>query len=267
MPRAYRKFSLTFGLVTVPVAIGSMTADNGVHGKTVCARHRGPVKRLWGCPDCAEGVAEETALAYPHDGELVHVDEADIRGLAAESDGAVSLDRFVPATSIDPLYLESAYLIWPDGKGAATGFDVLARILEENELAAVGTVVLTKREQVAVLRFSAATGTLVLHLCRFHADIRWTDAQAVRLDQAERPVPAAELMDAARDLIRAMATDAPDLSSLEDTYSERLRELVATTAKGQRPKRRLKKEAAPPADILVALRASQATAKKQPATA
>jgi len=260
MPRTYRKLTVSFGLVNVPVSIGAVTSDNSVHGKTVCARHGSPAKRLWGCPDCPEGVSEETTLAYEHDGELVRVEESLVRGLAAEKDNAVSIDRFVPADSIDPLYFESAYLIWPDGK--ADGFDILARLLEENGLAAVGTVVLTKREQVAVIRYSAAAGCLVLHLCRFHADVRWTDALEVRTDQASRPVPAAELMDAARDLIRALTSETADLPTLADSHAERLRELIASAAKGRRPTRRKKTETAAPPDILVALRASQAAAKK-----
>jgi DNA end-binding protein Ku len=246
MPRAYRHLTITFGLVTVPVSIAPLTSEGGIRGKTVCARHRSPVKRQWACPDCAEGVAHDTETAYEVEGQYVVPELPEV-----EKDAAIGLRSFVPAADIDPVLFDSSYILWPKDKGE--GFDLLAQELRETGLAAVGTVTLTKREQMAVLRFSSLTGTLVLHVCRFHADIRWGDVEAVRRSEEVDP----KLAELAKSLIGTLKGEASDLGMLEDGYTVKLTEAIQAAAKGQKPKRRAKtKTPAAPPEILDALKAS-----------
>ena len=252
-PRAWRKLTLSFGLVSVPIAICPLTEDNSVRGKTLCAEHRLPVSRTWRCEAGEEVTNEGTVIGYAVDDDYVVLPEGELAALVPVADGVVTLDAFVPEKDVDPVYYDRSYLSWPTETGL-TAYVLFRDALRKTGRVAVGKVLLTKRERLCVVRYSAVTDSLIVHVCSFHADLRQRDVDLVRGTVTGKSDPT--LLKEAVRMVEALSGDfRPE--GIRDAYSEQLRIAIEAAARGTKPRtRKVTPKPRPPADLLAQLRAS-----------
>lgn len=164
--KSWRNCVLRFGLVAVPVSlIPAKDADK-------LSRHRydresgARVSQAWTAD--GETLAADTFLAYDVDGTPVEVDVRD-----DGSDKGIVLSAFVSEGTIDPLFYDSAFVLFA-GKDGADGLGVLASVLRENVfMMFAGSARFTDRTRSVVIRWSESAGCLVLHTLTFSAAIRF----------------------------------------------------------------------------------------------
>jgi DNA end-binding protein Ku len=139
----------------------------------------------------------------------------------------MSIEKFVEAGSIDPIYYNSTYYLAPDGDAGRDVYAVLCKAIAETGRVAVARVVIGQRERTIALR--ARPGGLVAHTLDEQRDIN--DARSIFGNAAEIKTDP-EMVALAKQLIDRQTTKY-DPSDLEDRYETRLRAMIDAKLKGE----------------------------------
>lgn len=271
--RATRNLTIGFSFVSVPVSIKPI-AESGraVSGKYVCPQHGPNIAQRY---LCSEGTPQEHLLAqgeqvtaYEHPdkkGEYVIVESDVLKALEEEKTGEVEVSQIVDAESIDPLFFDKSYLVWPQ-PGKEKYYDLFAATLREQGRAAVSTVILTKQTVTLVIRWSETTQTLVAHTTRFESQVRWADAKLVSDYAGERPAPKEAELELARQVMESLYGEFQP-GEMVDNFTPLMQEAVRSAASGITfaPATVAAPVVSQGDDLLDALKASVAAAKKAPA--
>lgn len=264
MPRRGSKLRIGFGLVNVEVKYAPLvpTGSGRTAAKTCCRTHMAPVKSEYRCTAGDELLEpDEKVMAYEVGGRYVEVDTG---AIGLDSDQRLELNAACDVGSIDPLYFDKPYVLWPT-EGSEQGYDLFAGILRDTGKALVGTTVASKATRVMVLRWSDLTGTLVIHSCIYDERIAWQDVALVRDAAAGRDELPAAAIDAAGTLLGTLEAAGFDFAAVSDEYAIELEEAIVAATAGKAPKAKAKEEPqAPAGDIIAALTASVAAAKAKP---
>lgn len=220
--RAFWSGTITFGLVSIPVALFSGARSHGVALRMITADGT-PLSRRFFCPKQNREVeSEEIVRGYEvKKDKFVVVTDDELEALEPRKSRDIDLRRFVPADSIDPIYFERPYFLVPAGE-SAKAYRLLAASLEEHERAGIATFVMRGKEYLVAI--TAENGILRADTLRFHDELR--SAADVGLPKRR---PAAKKADVTRmiKLIRAHAGAKLAMSELADEYAENVQKLVA----------------------------------------
>src|SRR3989440_3801673 len=153
-PRPMWKGAVTFGLVTVPVALHPATErKNELSFRLLHARDESPIDYKRVCHE--EGVEVPWAeivkgYALAKDRYVVVSDE-DFEKARVRGTQTFEIRDFVPGTSIDDFYFTQPYYVAPAGPAAAKPYALLRDALAQSGRVGVGTIVLRQREHLAAL--------------------------------------------------------------------------------------------------------------------
>ena len=153
-PRANWKGYLRLSLVSCPIALypasslSEKVSFNRINRKT---GHR--LKQQNVDSETGEVVArEDTARGYEvAKGQYLMIEDQEIDAVQIESTRTIEIDRFVPRSEIDDLYIDAPYYLAPDGKVGQDAFAVIRDTIAKMNMVAVGRVVLTRREHIIAL--------------------------------------------------------------------------------------------------------------------
>ena len=249
MPRALWTGSIAFGLVNAPVRMYSAIDEHDLELHLV---HRKDGSRIGYRKWCKEEDApvpdDEIVKAYEVDGELVFLEAEDFAAAEVEGYRTIEILAFVAADEIDPIAFERSYFLGPQESGEKV-YALLVRALEEARLVGVVRYVFHDREQLGALR--VREGVLVLARMYYADEIRGADGvvpgRRANVDERE--------LELALELVRRFEGDF-DPSEFEDTYRERLLEVVEQKRKGGKVTAAKPEEREAPPDLLEALRES-----------
>ncbi len=82
----------------------------------------------------------------------VLIEDEEIESIEVESNHMIEIDSFVPRSEIDERYLDSPYYIGPNDPVGQEAFAVIREAMRGKNMAALGRVVLAKRERVIMLQ-------------------------------------------------------------------------------------------------------------------
>jgi DNA end-binding protein Ku len=249
MPRALWTGAISFGLVNVPVRMYSAVQEQDlrfhfVHEKDgsrigyvkVCKAEEKPV------PD------DEIVKAYEFKkGEYVFMEDEDFEAAKVDGLRTIEIEDFVPYDDIDPIYFEKTYFLGPQD-GSEKVYALLAKAMTESGLAGIARYVMRDRENLGCLRIR--DGVITLERMYFADEIRPSD----ELKPGRVKVDAKELEMAEQLIERFSGSWKPD--KYEDTYRERLLEIVKAKRKGKEIHAEPEAEHEEPKDLMDALRAS-----------
>ncbi len=160
----------------------------------------------------------------------VLLDDADFERARIDSSLVLSIDKFVRADSIDPIYYDASYYMVPDGGGrddAADVFVVLRDAVAKTKRVALSRLVIARRER-AVALMPMGRG-LVLHTL---ADTREITAPDRLFEDIPDDPADAEMVALAVQLIdRQTAKFQP--GDMQDRYEARLREVIEAKLAGE----------------------------------
>jgi DNA end-binding protein Ku len=229
MPRAIWKGAISFGLVTIPVALYSATERAAeIHFRLLHAKDTSPIDYKRVCE--AEGVEvpwSQIVRGYEYEkSRYVVLTDKDIAKARVEATQVFAIRDFVPARSIDFVYFNEPYYLAPTGRPAAKAYALLRDALRESGRVGIGTIVLRQREHLAALEPSGKG--LALTTMRFAHEIR---------SPAALDLPAVGRSDKrgltlARQLIDTLAAEW-DPARYRDTYHDALKRMLEQKAKGQ----------------------------------
>src|SRR6185369_176179 len=173
-PRPTWKGFLKVSLVNIPVKVFPATesADaisfNQLHGE---CQTRIQQKR-W-CPHCEREVPNtELVKGYEFEkGRYVVMTEEDIQKVRVESTRVINLVQFADDAEIDPIYIDRAYYLAPDGAVASEAFAVMRERMAGK--AGIGKVALYGREYLVAVR--PQKKGLVMYTLHHDAEIRSID--------------------------------------------------------------------------------------------
>jgi DNA end-binding protein Ku len=176
----------------------------------------------------------------------------------------MTIEKFVNAGSIDPIYYDTSYYLAPDGQAGRDVYAVLREAIAETERVALSRVVIGQRERTVAL--CPTDGGLVAHTLYESQDIN--DDAAV-FDGATDTKTDPEMVKLAGQLIERQTADY-DPSDTEDLYEARLRAMIDTKLKGEgiQPSKEIVPDRSNVVDLMSALKKSlgQAQGEEKPVT-
>jgi DNA end-binding protein Ku len=258
--RAIWKGTISFGLVNIPVSLGVATKRSDPKFRTLDAETLRPVRRQFVAsePEQDQPVESvETVKGYEVDaGRFVVVDEDELRSVRAEQRRTIDITAFVDIGEIDPVHYDRSYYVKPQ-PGAERPYALLLQAMRETGRAAVGSLVLSTREHLALVRPSG--DALVAELLFYPEDVR-------PKDEIEEQVRGTEVrqreVDVATQLVENLSRPF-DATEFENERKRKLLALIDRKVGGEEVAVAPEPPAAAPApDLMAALEASLEQAKK-----
>ena len=228
-PRPTWKGYLRVSLVTIPVKVFPATESaaalsfNQLHAE---CQTRIQQKR-W-CPHCEREVPNtELVKGYEFEkGRYVVVTEEDIQKVRVESTRVIDLVQFTEDAAIDPIYVDRAYYLAPDGAMGADAFAVMREGMAGK--AGIGKVALYGREYLVAVR--PQKKGLVMYTLHHDAEIRGID-QIEELNSVPSKVKPEE-MKLAKQVIATFDGEL-NLKDYKDEYKEGLRRIIDAKIAGE----------------------------------
>jgi DNA end-binding protein Ku len=227
--RATWKGFLKISLVNIPIKVFPATESsatisfNQLHGE---CQTRIQQKR-W-CPHCNREVpSSEIVKGYEFEkGRYVVLSEEDFEKVRPESTRVIDLVQFADDSAVDPIYVDRAYYLAPDGRMAAEAFAVIREGMKGK--VGVGKLALYGREYLVAVR--PQQRGIVMYTLHRASEIRSIDAveELNAVSDSVRP----DEMKLARQVIATF--DGPlNLKDYQDEYRDGLQRIIAAKIAGE----------------------------------
>lgn len=265
MPRPYWKGYLKLSLVTCPVNMTPATSEsekvrfhtlNKKTGNRVVSRY---VDSVTGKPVSDENEAKGYARG---ENDYVVLTEDDLDAVQLDTVKTIDIEKFVPADSIEWVYLEKPHYLMPDDPVGQEAFAVIRDAMEADDVVGISKLVIGRRERAVVLE--PRGDGIVLWTLRFGDEVRPEESYFENIDEDGDP----ELVPMVQKLIKQKTAKwSPTMVS--DPIQEALLSIIAEKKKALKPakKSRAKADGAPPKgnviNIMDALRQSLADENKR----
>ncbi len=247
---------MAFGAVTVPIKVFGALENKSISFRELHAKDESEVAHVLVGPDGAEVPRERVVKGYEvAPDEYVVMTNDEIKAADQPARKAIELEDFVPGEQIDPVFYDKPYHLAPQ-KGAEDAYALLAAALEKTGRVGIGRVVLRAREQLVSVR--TVDGALRMQVMRFADQL--VPAKEMDVDEPAK-APAKKEVQMASALVDTLATDF-DPTQYEDTYRERVLEVVKRKEKGEDIELPEPEKKDDSDDLMAALQASLDASKK-----
>jgi len=153
-PRPYWKGYLKLSLVSCPIALSpAVSASEKISFRQVNKEtgHRIRYKKVDAETDEEVG-SENIGKGYEvGKNEYLIMDDEELEAIQLESTHTIEIDQFVPFTQIDKRYYDTPYYIVPNDEVGVEAFAVIREAMVGRGVAALGRVVMNKRERVIAI--------------------------------------------------------------------------------------------------------------------
>jgi DNA end-binding protein Ku len=257
---------LKVSLVNIPVKVFPATESAAsISFNQLHAECQTRIQQKRWCPHCEREVPNtELVKGYEFEkGRYVIVSEDDMQKVRVESTRVINLQQFTDDTAIDPIYVDRAYYLAPDGAMAGEAFAVMREGMAGK--AGIGKVALYGREYLVAIR--PQKKGLVMYTLHHDAEIRSID-QIEELSSVPSKVKPEE-MKLAKQVIATFDSEL-DLKEYKDEYREGLRQIIDAKIAGEEVVAPEVQEPPKVVDLMEALRRSLDSVsqeKKKPAKA
>lgn len=252
--------SISFGLVNIPVKLYSATNNKEYVFNQLCQNgHRIRYKK-W-CPEEEREVPfSEIKKGYEIEKDnYIVFEKEELNKIKLKTTHSIDIKEFIEYKELDPILIDNSYYVAIDlQKGNEKAYALLVKILNENNLVAIGKVVLKDRENVIALR--PYQRGIVMHVLNYLDDMKPVDGipemgnTKAKLDPQE--------ISLGKILVQKYRSKEFDIGDYSDTYVQELRKLIEAKSKGRKFVSSAPKVAKPTKDLLEALKASIETKRK-----
>lgn len=219
--------SITIGLVNVPVKLYSMIYDRGITFHFLHKTDGQPLKYVKVCTKEDKVVPwNEVVRGYEiAKNEYITFEKKELDAARPESDKRIRISKFVDYFSVDPIYFDRTYVLLPDKSNEA--YNLLLNALEKTNKAGAGRITLRTKEYPALLH--TYKGALVLTTLRYAYDV--VDPRDFE-KLSKLPEPQKTELNLAVKIVTDLSGDF-DITEFQDSYMQRIRELVKQKMKGE----------------------------------
>jgi len=256
--RAIWKGHIRFSLVTIPIRVyNAIDSAQTLSFNLLSKDGHNPV--AYEKKDKVTGQTlkqEDIVKGYQYEpGQFVIVEEEDFNKVRLKSTRLIDIEGFVKTTEVHPTLFDSPYYIGPDGDVAAKTYALLCKTLKESGKVGVGRVVLRDRETVVLL--TPEKNGIVLYKLRYPDEVKRIGEVPQLLEDVKVDK---EQMKMAKMLVDSMSKQFVDIE-MKDNYQDALRAVIKAKIDGKEIVT-VAEEETPVVDIMTALKASIAKAKK-----
>src|SRR5215831_18412370 len=254
------KGHLTFGLVSFPVRLYSAARGDSISFNQLHKADGSRIKQVIYCAAEDKPIPRSEIVKgfeYEKDRYVVIEDE-EVKKVAPATAKVMEIQEFVKSDQVDPIYLETSYYMAPDEAGEKP-YALLFDALRKTGYFAVAKIAMHNREHVVILR--PGKNGVLLHTMFFSHEIRKVDEFRTDLSLVkEKELPLA------MNLIEAL-TAAFEPDKYKDDYRENLLKMIEAKKQGEAIVATPEPHREKVVDIMEALKASLAMAKKPVASA
>ena len=254
------KGHITFGLVSFPVRLYSAARGESISFNQLHKADGSRIKQMIYC--AAEDKAiprSEIVKGYEYEKDhYVVVEDEDIKKVAPATAKVMEIQEFVKSDQVDPIYLETSYYMAPDEAGEKP-YALLFEALKETGFVGVAKIAMHNREHVVILR--PGKSGVMLHTMYYDHEIRKVDEFRTDVSLVKEKELALAIS-----LIQALADDFKP-EKYTDDYRDNLLKLIEAKKQGQEVVATPEPKESKVVDIMEALKASLAAAKKPAASA
>lgn len=230
--RASWRGQLRFGLVSFEVqAINAENKSNAdIHFHLLHAPDHERIHYAKVCPKHGEVPSDEIVEGFEVAmGKYVEFEKDELDQLQSEQEKALTIDAFVSADEIDPIYFDGRmYYLIPSGANASEPYTLLESAMDKKDRWAVGQVVFSGREQLVIVR--SLEGVLVMAMLNYDAEIRKPAELKTEFTRARTTPSKLKL---AEQLIGKWHDGKFDFSAYTDNYREKIQAAIAAKKKGE----------------------------------
>lgn len=263
MPRAIWSGSITFGLISLPVKAYSAASRQRIDFDMLHGEDGGKVEYKRVCSIDGEEVPwDEIVKGYEIEpGRYVTFTKEELAAIQPESTHTIDIEDFVQITEIDPMYFDAPYYLLAE-PGARRAYELLHQVMVDAGVVAVARVVMRTRERLVAIR-PLAGGTLAMETMHFADEVREVPEQ--QHDGRSKSAPTEREVAMARSLVDELTIEF-DPARYRDTWRDDIVARIEKKAEGELVVAPEDSDVATPTpkdDIMAALEASLAAAKKQ----
>lgn len=228
MPRPIWKGQISFGLVTIPVALysgenpGEKISFNLIDKRNHARIRNQRINEATGKPvewgDIVKGYVLE-------DGSYIEFTDEELSKLEKEANQSIEITDFVDRKDIDLTFFDKPYYLIPEKRGRK-GYVILREALKKKGKVGIAKVVIRTKEYLAAL--VPEGHALYLFLLRYPYEIRKAPEDELPGSLSEAGVTEKEL-EIAQQLVEAMTSDW-EPEKYEDEYREKLKKYIEERA-------------------------------------
>jgi DNA end-binding protein Ku len=200
--RAIWKGAISFGLVSIPVALYSAEADTAIDFDLLDRRDFSRVRY--------RRVNEKTGREVPWDeivkgyeykkGDYVALTDEDFLKVNVEATQSIDILDFVNVGEISPVYFDKPYYLAPL-KGGQRAYALLREVMKRTSKVGIARVVIRTRQHLAALL--SRDSVLVLNLLRFAHELR--DSSALDVPEAKAAAGSKQELQMAEQLVETLS--------------------------------------------------------------
>ncbi len=254
------KGHLTFGLVSFPIRLYSAARGESISFNQLHKHDGSRVKQVLFCAAEDKPIPRSEIVKgfeYEKDRYVVIEDE-EVKKVAPSTAKVMEIQEFVKADQVDPIYFETSYYMAPDEAGEKP-YALLFDALKKTGYVGMAKIAMHNREHVVILR--PGQNGVLMHTMYFQHEIRQVDEFRTDLSLVKEKELAL-----ATSLIEALAGEF-EPEKYKDNYRENLLRMIEAKKQGEEVVATPEPQQAKVVDILEALKASLAMAKKPAASA
>jgi DNA end-binding protein Ku len=230
-PHAQWKGYLRLSLVSCPIALfPASSAGEKIHFNQINKNTGHRIRMMRVDAETGEEVDKSDIVKGYKVGKdrYVEITSDELEAVQIESTRTIDIDRFVPRSEIDDLYIEDPYCVVPDGKLGAQAFAVIREAVGKKGMVALGRVVFSTREHVIGLE-PRGKGLLGFTL-RYPYEIRKERSYFDDIPNEKTPK---EMIDLATHIIE-QKSGRFEPQDFHDQYESALRDIIRKKMKGQK---------------------------------
>lgn len=244
--------TISFGLVSIPTKLYTTNEASGdIHFNMLHEADGARLRQQYICTKCNEIVdRDHTVKGYEYaKGQYVVFTAEELKALDAVATQTIALEEFVPASAVDPLYVEKSYYLGPD-KGGERAYKLIREAMLETGLVGVASYSARGKQYVVCLRpFQEG---LILHQLRYAQEVKpWSEVPMPDLPELKP----AEL-GLAKQIIQQIAHETFSPEKYKDEVQERMMQLINQKVEGQEITVAPEAPAGKVIDLMEALKAS-----------
>jgi DNA end-binding protein Ku len=251
--------TVSFGMVSIPIRLyaagesKSAVSFNLLHDKC-----KSRLKQQYVCPKDNEVVGRDHMVKgyeFTKD-QYVSFTEDEIKQMAEETQKAIEITEFVPASEVDPVYFDGAYYLGPD-QGGDKAYKLLSEAMKQTGRSALAKWSARGKQYLVMIR--PVKNGLVMQQLLYADEVR---------PFSEVPVGDAELKDSemklAIQLVDQIASDQFKPENYSDEVKKRYQEAIQRKVDGQEVTAAPEAPRAQIIDLMEALKASLASKGSKP---
>ena len=224
------KGAISFGLLNVPVKMGSATQKENISFRQLHKACNTPINQKRFCSKCNKEVAyEDIVKGFEYEpGKFVLITSDELDALPIKSAKYMDIVDFIHIEEVDPVYFDKTYYLWPE-KGGEKAYLILREAMRQTGRVAVAKVTLREKEHLCLIRLIG--DTISVAMMYFQDEIRDT-AELGIAQLSESIAVRPEEMNMAIQLVQNLTAEF-NPEKYHDAYREELLKLIRAKVEGK----------------------------------